>query len=118
MKNISFGSGSFWEDKRIRDNQGFMSLRNIGTFYTTRLTDRDRTDFSSTFQCVSPNESEQGKRFWKGLVSNMEALTEELQITKSEYINLACIAMALATQETGMGEERGYVGENIGITKQ
>ena len=117
MKNISFGSGSFWEDKRIKDNQGFMNLKNIGTFYTTRLNDRDRTDFSNTFQCVSPNESEQGKRFWKGLVSNMEALTEELQIPKSEYINLACISMALATQETGMGEERGYVGENIGLHK-
>ena len=117
MANINIGPGSFWDDKRIRDNQGSMDLNNIGTFYTTRHTDRDRTDFSNTFKCVGPNETEQGKRFWKGLVSNMASLTEELGISQTEYINLACISMALATQETGFGEEKGYMGENIGLHK-
>ena len=117
MVNINIGPGSFWDDKRIRDNQGSMDLNNIGVFYTTRHTDRDRTDFSSTFRCVGPNETEQGRRFWKGLVSNMASLTEELGISQEEYINLACIAMALATHETGFGEEKGYVGENVGVHK-
>ena len=111
------GPNSFWDDKHIRDNQRLMNLKNIGTFYTTKIPDKDRTDFSSSFRLVGPNESEQGRKFWKGLISNKDALTQELEISSEEYDNLACLAMALATQETGLGEEKGYVGENIGLHK-
>ncbi len=114
---MNIGPGSFWEDPRISSHQGSMDLSRLSFLITTRHTDGDRTDFSNTFKCISPNESEQGKRFWKGLVSNMPALTEELGISQTEYINLACIAMALATHETGFGEEKGYVGENVGVHK-
>ena len=118
MTNFSgVGSNSFWDDKHIRENQGSMNLRNIGTFYTTKIPDKDRTDFSNSFRLVGPNESEQGRKFWKGLISNKDALMTELEISSLEYDNLACLAMALATQETGLGEERGYVGENIGLHK-
>ncbi|MBR6163498.1 hypothetical protein IKQ26_06385 [bacterium] len=115
LNNI--GPNSFWDDNHIREHQGSMNLRNIGTFYTSKIQDKDRTDFSSSFKLVGPNESEQGRKFWKGLISNKDSLVQELEITSEEYDNLACIAMALATQETGLGEEKGYVGENIGLHK-
>ena len=39
-------------------------------------------------------------------------------MSDNEYDSLACVAMALASQETGMGKERGYVKENTpGISK-
>ena len=107
----------YWDDKKIKEKEEEMELGNVSIFYTTELTEDRRTDFQSSFQTETVDESKQGAKFLQGLEENKEALMEELGLSDSEYDNLACIALALASQETGMGNESGYVGENEGLGK-
>ncbi len=107
----------YWDDKKIKEKEEEMELENVSIFYTTNKTEDRRSDFQNTFDSAQVTESEQGAKFLEGLISNKEALMSELGLSDSEYDNLSCIALALASQETGMGKEDGYVGENEGFGK-
>ena len=107
----------YWDDKKIKEKEEDMKLENVSIFYTTDKTEDRRSDFSSTFNSEAVENSSQGARFLEGLKENKEALMAELGLSDTEYDNLSCIALALASQETGMGNEAGYTSENEGIGK-
>lgn len=117
VNGVGASDNNYWDDRKIKDNQEKMDVENISVFYTTNLTEDRRSDFENTFKSADVNENQQGARFLEGLVENKADLMEELGISEEEYDNLACIAMALATQETGMGREDGYDSENNGLGK-
>ncbi len=94
-----------------------IDLEDISILYTTEKVEKDRSTFSETFKEVSLNNSEEGEKFLSGLKENKDSLCSELGITSEQYDSLACVALALASQETGMGEETGYDSENTGIGK-
>lgn len=117
VNGVGASDNNYWDDRKIKDNQEKMDVENISVFYTTEKTEDRRSDFENTFKTAALNENQQGARFLEGLVENKADLMEELGISEEEYDNLSCIAMALATQETGMGREDGYDSENNGLGK-
>ncbi len=94
-----------------------IDLEDISILYTTEKVEKDRSTFSETFNEVSLDNSEQGEKFLSGLKDNKDVLCSELGLTSEQYDSLACVALALASQETGMGEENGYASENKGLGK-
>ena len=105
-----------------KDNSSFnttnIDLEDITTLFGTEKTEHNRTTFDETFSeniQVDDNIDTDGEKFLEGLKTNKTALMSDLGLTDEEYDNLACIALALASQETGMGKEEGYVSENTGI---
>ena len=117
VNGVGAKDNNYWDDKKIKDNQDKMDVENVSVFYTTEKTEDRRADFESTFSTTTPDNNKQGARFLQGLIENKTELAEELGISEEEYDNLSCIAMALASQETGMGKENGYTGENEGLGK-
>ena len=89
---------------------------NIDSVYATEKLEQDRTKFNeSFFELPLNNENAQGaKAFYSGLINNKESLCQDLNLTSEEYDALSCVAMALASQETGMGFEERYDKENNG----
>ena len=92
-----------------------IKLEDISVLYTTRQKEENRTDFANTFSPVAIMNSETGAKFIQGLKDNKSDLQTKLGLTDEQYDVLACVALGLASQETGMGEEDGYVGENTGL---
>lgn len=92
-----------------------IDLEEISILYTTEKKEENRTTFNETFDKVGVSENEQGEKFLNGLIDNKKDLMEKLNLTDDQYDSLACIALALASQETGMGEEKGYNEENKGL---
>ena len=117
VNGVGPSENQYWDDKKIKEKEEEMKLENVSIFYTTDKTEDRRGDFNSTFNSQSAETSSQGTRFLEGLKENKEALMAELNLSDTEYDNLSCIALALASQETGMGNEAGYVGENEGLGK-
>jgi hypothetical protein len=118
MSNI--GIGRIHDDYYIRNKQNGISneginLDDISVFYTTDKVENKRGSYAQTFNEKSVNMSKDGQKFLDGLISNKALLCEKLGLSDEQYDSLACIALGLASQETGMGEEDGYVGENTGI---
>lgn len=102
---------------KTKYNNDDIELEDISILYTTEKTEEKRSTFDETFNEVSLTESEQGEKFLSGLKENKTGLCEDLGLTSDQYDSLACVALALASQETGMGEEKGYESENTGIGK-
>ena len=98
-----------------RETKKDIKLEDISVLYSTRQTEEKRSDFKSTFSPVAIMNSEQGSKFIQGLKDNKEDLQAKLGLSDEQYDVLACVALGLASQETGMGEEDGYVGENSGL---
>ena len=94
-----------------------INIDDISILYTTDLKEEDRTSFDETYDSVNVADNKQGKKFLEGLKNNKESLCQELGLSSEEYDSFACIALAIASQETGMGEEDGYQDENKGIGK-
>ncbi len=92
-----------------------INLEDISILYTTEKTEENRTSFDETFNQTKVSSDKNGAKFLNGLIDNKSTLCEELNITEEQYDALACIALALSSQETGMGHEKGYVDENTGI---
>ncbi|MBQ8886174.1 MAG: hypothetical protein IJY61_00545 [Candidatus Gastranaerophilales bacterium] len=105
------------ENIKTNYEQNDIQLENISILYTTEAQEEDRTTFEDTFDKVFASEVEQGQEFLNGLIDNKDSLMKDLGLTDSQYDSLACTALALASQETGMGEEKGYNEENKGIGK-
>lgn len=117
MTNIN-GISSFGFDKEnIKTNyeKNDIELDDISILYTTEKQEDERTTFDNTFNKVSINDTEEGKAFLSGLIDNKENLMKDLGLTDDQYDSLACISLALASQETGMGYEDGYKEENTGL---
>ena len=105
-----------------KNNSGFnntnIDLDDITILFGTEKTEDNRTTFDETFSeniQVNDNIDTDGEKFLEGLKANKTELMSDLGLTDEEYDNLACIALALASQETGMGKEAGYVSENTGV---
>ena len=108
-----------YEYPSVNDPQGNqdIDLEDIQILYETTLNDEDesRGTFDESFQSVSKENSEDGSKFINALIDNKNSLMLSLGITnEEEYDALACVALALASQETGMGKEEGYKEENQG----
>ena len=119
MTNINGVSPYNYNKEDIKTNyeQNDIQLEDISILYTTDKKEEDRTTFEETFNNVYVNDSGQGQKFLSGLIDNKENLMKELGLTEDQYDSLACTALALASQETGMGQEEGYNEENKGIGK-
>lgn len=94
-----------------------IDLSEISFLYETEKLEGERSSFSETYELAPLDENEQGAKFLKGLIDNKDKISSELGLTDEQYDSLACIALALASQETGMGLEDGYVSENTGAKK-
>ena len=119
MTNINGVSGYNYNQDNIKTNyeQNDIQLEDISILYTTEKLEDNRTTFAETFDEIFASESDQGQKFLNGLIDNKDSLMEDLGLTDSQYDSLACTALALASQETGMGEEKGYNEENTGLGK-
>ena len=110
-KNIEYqqkiGSGN--------SNQPDISLEEISILYTTTKKEDDRTTFDKTFKEKDVEKSKSGQKFLNGLISNKDELMSQLGLSSEKYDSFACIALAIASQETGMGEEIFYDLENSAL---
>lgn len=119
MSGINRINGDY-NNQPIQDKNANINLEDIDFLFSTILEEENRTDFDSTFKetaVVESDSSSQGKKFLQGLIDNKEKIMTSLGITEEQYDVLACTALGLASQETGMGEEEGYVKENTGTSK-
>lgn len=115
--NNNYNNKNIYEYNPNKSNANFedsdIDLEAINFLYSTDKLEDERTTFEDTFKMIDANdESSDGAKFLNGLIDNKAQLQEELGLTDEEYDNLACIALALASQETGMGDEAGYALEN------
>ena len=117
INNCPIGSNLNQNEIKTKYEKDDIDLEDISILYTTEKVEKDRSTFIETFSEVSLDNSEQGEKFLSGLKENKDGLCSELGLTSEQYDSLACIALALASQETGMGEETGYESENTGIGK-
>lgn len=111
------GSNSGYSPEKIEKKSGEneIELSDISILYTTEKTEDERTSFEQTYKETYLDENSQGAKFLKGLTQHKEFLAETLGLTDEQYDSLACVALALASQETGMGDEDGYDSENTGV---
>ncbi len=98
-----------------RQENDDIELENISILYTTEKQEDERTTFSQTFSEKNIEETEFGEAFLNGLIDNKDDLSSRLGLSSEEYDKLACISLALASQETGFGEEDGFKSENEGL---
>ncbi len=121
MNNIGIGSGGNYfdpEDKNVKKDEN-AQLEDIKSVFTTELQENKRGSFNETFNTVNIGENADKdwqmkhiQRFTQSFLDNKESLMQELGITEEVYDTFACTALALASQETGMGLEEGYAHEN------
>ena len=110
------GNGSSYQpslDEKIREKD--IDLEDISILYTTSQQEEYRSTFDDTFGETSLNEAADGAKYLQSLIDNKAELAADLGLDEEQYDELACIALALASQETGMGFEDGYVSENTGF---
>lgn len=106
-------------------------LEEIDALYFTNDMEKERTTFDGTYTEYNTDVSEhevsagatEGYNFYKSLIDCKEnnyskdgkprtGLREKLDISSEEYDSLACIALAIGSQETGLGYELEYANEN------
>jgi len=122
MDEINSNIGSFKNNQDKLQNQAQsvnIDTESINSVFVTCKKEDKRTTFAGTFKEVDFEyaPTKQGQEFLEGLKKNKESLMADLGLGEEEYDALSCVALALASQETGMGLERGYISENIGIGK-
>ncbi len=109
------GSGNSYQpsfEEQLREKD--IDLEDISILYTTTQTEDKRSTFDKTYKNTPVEQAPQGAQFLNGLKDNKETLAKDLGLDSEQYDRLACVALALASQETGMGLEQGYVEENTG----
>lgn len=102
-------------------NNGVQNLKKIKQIYITELTEPQRSTFDFTFEEVQLGQNksndaiyQNAQKYYDGLLEHKEILMEKLGVTSKQYDAFSCIALALASQETGFGYEVEYVQENNG----
>ncbi len=113
--SLSVNDVNKYTNSQIQSKGENINLGDIDTIYTTEKLEEKRTSFDETYDLTSVDSDENGAKFLNGLTENKDSLCNELGITEEQYDALACIALALSSQETGMGHEQGYKSENTGI---
>lgn len=104
-------------------NSQLFNIGQINSVFATEKKEKDRTTFNETFFEINLNSNSENSnttdadKFIGGLKDNKELLCKKLNINPDLYDSLSCIALAIASQETGMGLENGYDRENKGIGK-
>ena len=110
-----------------------IDLNDISTIYKTTLQESQRGIFGDTFEEFNVKDYEPSYRkyitdrgdeeckledyaykFYETITSDdtKEMMCRQFNLEEEEYDALACIGLALASQETGMGFEDGYNEEN------
>lgn len=102
--------------KQVEKDEG-IKLEDISVFYETEQVEKNRSSFNMSFKEIPVLNSKEGQKFLNGLIGNKDVLCEKLGLSEEQYDSFACIALALASQETGMGVEQGYQDENNGFDK-
>jgi len=119
MDEINSNIGSFKNNQDKLQNQAQsvnIDTESINSVFVTCKKEDKRTTFAGTFKEVDFEyaPTKQGQEFLEGLKKNKESLMADLGLGEEEYDALSCVALALASQETGMGLERGLgIIENI-----
>ena len=103
------------------NTNGVQNLGKIKQIYTTELIEDQRSTFDFTFNEIELNQDnsddkiyQNAQAYYEGLLAHKDSLSEKLGLTSDQYDAFACIAMALASQETGFGYKVGYEEENNG----
>lgn len=129
------GNSLPWEKPREYTQPVSANVDGIDNLYLTSQTEEERTTFSETFpeknqysthissQQASAKRQIDAHEFWDALCDFREdnpkkgvmSLRDRLELSDDEYDSLACIALGIATQETGMGWENEYKNEQDGI---
>ncbi len=109
------GGNSYKNDVNRELQEKNIELEDISILYTTELVEDERSSFDKTYDETSLNDASQGAKFLESLKANKDGLAEKLGLSEEQYDALACVALALASQETGMGFEEGFVSENTGF---
>ena len=102
-------------DLKKPENSQSGDVGSVDTLYTSIFLEQDRTTFSESFSPTSFEDAPQGAKFCNSLVDNQEDLMSRMGISEDEYNYYASVALALASQETGMGFEEDFVSENEGF---
>ncbi len=99
------------------DNNLKVDTEAIDSIFVTTKQEDKRTTFDESFKelGVDKRQAKQGREFLAGLEQHKEAICEAYNMDSEEYDALSCVALALASQETGMGHEFGYQTENTGL---
>ena len=102
-------------------NNGTQNLEKIKQIFTTELDESQRSTFDFTFNGVELGQNKpddkiynNAQEYYEGLLKHKDVLVEKLGITSEQYDAFACMALSLASQETGFGYEAGYEKENDG----
>ena len=103
-----------YQNKVINNN---FDIEDVSILYTTEKDEHERSTFEETFNETSVSSDKDGEEFLKGLSENKESLSKDLGLSDDEYDAFSFISLALASQETGMGNENGYEEENRGLGK-
>lgn len=115
---VSGGNNFDGDEFKTQRKKDDIELNDISILYTTDKTEDKRSEFANSFSLVDVSQSQQGEKFLTSLKENKTALMGRLGLSDEQYDTLACVALGLASQETGMGEEKGYVSENTpGVRK-
>lgn len=103
-----------YQNNQVKNN---FDIEDISILYTTEKEEDERSTFTETFNETAVADDKDGAEFLKGLQKNKESLSKDLGLTDDEYDAFSFISLALASQETGMGNENGFQEENKGIGK-
>ncbi len=117
INSLSQNNYNNYENYSKKTQEEDIKLEDISILYTTEMQEDERTTFTQTYEEKNISQTEFGEEFLSGLIANKGTLCSGLGLSFDEYDKLACIALALASQETGFGEEDGYKSENNGIGK-
>ena len=129
------GNSVPWEKPKENSQPISVNIDGIDNLYLTSQTEEERTTFSETFpeenqysthissQQASAKRQIDAHEFWDALCDFREdnpkkgvtSLRDRLELSDDEYDSLACIALGIATQETGMGWENEYKNEQDGL---
>lgn len=115
--NVNLYTNYYMNDVSLQnvEQEKTQKLDLIESFFATTKKEEDRTTFDETYFLVY--NLPQGEEFISGLVEYKDEICETLSLSEDKYNFFACEALALASQETGMGMEYGYRQENTGIGK-
>ena len=125
--NIGGSSNLPWVKTSIDNSKRDLRMNLMSEFYATNLPEDERSTFDESFPegarfkvedehlYTKGSDCSQPYEFFNSLIDNKQYLTNTLDLSSEEYDALTCIALGLASQETGMGMEDGYLEEQSGF---
>lgn len=117
INKVSSNNFNVNDEQQKQEATKEIRLEDISLLYTTTKQEEQRSTFADSYAQVDKESTSHGKKFLNALIDNKQDLMQRLGLNDEQYDSLACTALALASQETGMGEENGYESENQGLGK-